>query len=149
MVPKFPYSQQCSPIKLIFCWLPSHFIDPAVEDHQTLMAGLVPGTQAVLLDAKQNGIEQISEILQYHSQLQAIHIIAHGSPGCIYLGNSVLNRHTLPRYQKQLQGWQSALAEDADILLYGCRVAGVTRNASFLEKLATFTQANIAASTSI
>jgi hypothetical protein len=125
------------------------FIDPAVEDHQTLMAGLVPGTQAILLDSQRDGIEQISETLQNYSQLQSVHIIAHGSPGCVYLGNSVLNQNTLSRYQEQLQGWQSALAEDADILLYGCRVAGVTSHISLLEDLAAFTQANIAASTSI
>lgn len=125
------------------------FIDPSVEDSSSLIAGLLPRTQAILLDSQRDGIEQISEILKGYRQLQTVHIISHGSPGCVYLGNSVLNRDTLSRYQDELQSWQTALAADADILLYGCRVADVTSHASFLEDLAALTNANIAASTSI
>lgn len=133
------------------------FIDPAVEDYQSLIAGgecsrtagLLPGIKAVLLDSRRDGIQQISETLASYSHLQAIHIISHGSPGCLYLGNSVLNSKTLPRYQNHLQNWQTALTENADILLYGCRVAGTTKPASFLEDVAALTKANVAASTSI
>jgi hypothetical protein len=89
-------------------------------------------------------------MLEKYSQLQeAIHIIFHGSPGCIYLGNSVLNRNNLFCYQNNLQSWRKALAEDADILLYGCRVAGRASHASCLQSVATLTKTNVAASTSI
>ncbi|WP_071516815.1 DUF4347 domain-containing protein [Geitlerinema sp. PCC 9228] len=126
------------------------FIDPAVKYSQSLIAcGLLPGIKSVLLDSDRDGIQQISEVLKSYSQLQAIHIIAHGSPGCVYLGNSVLNEKTLPHYRAYLQSWQTALTENADILLYGCRVADTTNQISFLQDLADLTKANIAASTSI
>ncbi|WP_071518663.1 DUF4347 domain-containing protein [Geitlerinema sp. PCC 9228] len=124
-------------------------IDPSVENYQSLIAGMVPGTKAILLDRDRNGIQQIGEILENYRNLESIHIIAHGSPGCLYVGNSVLNRQTLPTYERNLQSWRDALAADADIFLYGCRIADTVRNESFLEQLAVLTNANIAATSSI
>ncbi|PSB13434.1 hypothetical protein C7B69_20300, partial [filamentous cyanobacterium Phorm 46] len=57
------------------------FIDPTVEDYQMLVAGVVPGIEAVVLDPKRDGVEQITQILGNSNFVEAVHIISHGSPG--------------------------------------------------------------------
>ncbi|KOR33688.1 hypothetical protein AM228_28385, partial [Planktothricoides sp. SR001] len=139
-------------------------IDPTVSDYQSLAAGVKPATFVHILNPNRDGIEQITEILgAKHSRidwlenpqdvganalpLQSIHIISHGSPGSLKLGNSTLNTENLEQYQDQLQQWQTALADNADINIYGCNVAlGVTGQA-FIQQLAHLTKADIAAST--
>ena len=86
------------------------FIDAAVEASHLLLVGLQPGVQVHCLNAHQDGIEQITQILKTHSgsPLQAIHIVSHGSPGTLYLGNTELNLTALDRYISDLQAWFNA-----------------------------------------
>jgi hypothetical protein len=39
------------------------FIDSQVENYQSLIAGVKPGTEVVVLDANRDAIDQITEIL--------------------------------------------------------------------------------------
>jgi Domain of unknown function (DUF4347) len=41
---------------------------------------------------------------------------------------SPLSIDDLSAYSEQLQQWRSALTVDADILIYGCNVASISRN---------------------
>ncbi len=91
------------------------FIDPTVEDYQSLIGGLAADnrqdacfTKIVILDTYRDGIEQISETLARNEGLKAVHILSHGSPGCLYLGNSQLSRETVGRYTTQLRQWGEA-----------------------------------------
>jgi Ca2+-binding RTX toxin-like protein len=96
------------------------------------------------LNPEADGIQQITEILVgtrplgfgdqtptpytlHPTPIHALHIISHGAPGTLFLGNSILNAETLQtRYHKALQQWPQALAENAHILIYGCNVAAPT-----------------------
>ncbi|MDZ7953955.1 putative Ig domain-containing protein [Nostoc sp. DedQUE09] len=122
------------------------FIDPQVDDYQSLVMGVLPETSVVVLDANQDGIEQISQVLESHQGVNSLHIVSHGAPGCIYLGNSQLNNETLNRYATQLMGWANALAEDAQLLLYGCKVAQTEPGVLFIRCLSELTGAVVAAS---
>lgn len=62
------------------------FIDTAVADYQSLVAGVKPGITTVILDSKQDGIAQISEYLADCQEVSALHVICHGSPGSLQLG---------------------------------------------------------------
>jgi uncharacterized delta-60 repeat protein len=122
------------------------FIDTQVEDYQSLVAGVKPGTEVVVLEAKGDAIDQITQVLATRTNIDSIHIISHGSPGNLQLGKTRLCLDNLKTYQHQLQQWQHALTPDADILIYGCSVAsGLTPN-PFLQRIAALTGANIAAS---
>lgn len=122
------------------------FIDTQVEDYQSLVAGVKPGTEAVVVEAKGDAIDQITQVLATRTNIDSIHIISHGSPGNLQLGKTRLCLDNLKTYQHQLQQWRHALTPDADILIYGCRVAsGLTPN-PFLQRIAALTGANIAAS---
>ncbi|MGC9524240.1 MAG: ELWxxDGT repeat protein [Limnospira sp.] len=81
-------------------------IDPKVSDWETLAAGVIPGIRAIVLDPNRDGITQITEILQQAERpVTTLHIISHGSPGCLYIGNTQLSLDTLNRYTPQLQTW--------------------------------------------
>ena len=117
------------------------FIDAGVENSQQLIEGVIPSAEVFVLDKTADGIEQISQVLQQRRNIDAVHIISHGSPGCLYLGNSQLSLDTLKRYAPQVQQW-----DVANVLLYGCNVAAGDAGEEFIAKLHELTGAEIAAS---
>ena len=102
-----------------------------------------PEAKAFRLDADRDGVLQITEILLCARETDTLHVISHGSPGCLYLGNSQLSLDSLGHYAVQLQGWQLD-----NLLLYGCNVAAGDGGAEFIAKLHRLTGAQIAASKS-
>ncbi|MEB3339349.1 DUF4347 domain-containing protein [Okeania sp.] len=120
------------------------FIDAGVDKYHQLFDGVVAGATPFIVDTATDGIEQIDEILQQYSGQKTVHIISHGAPGCLYLGNSQLSLGTLKQYAPLLEGW------DIDsLLLYGCHVAAGDAGEEFVSKLQGVTGANIAASQSL
>src|SRR6476620_2688507 len=99
------------------------FIDSNVEDYQSLISGFSPNAEVIILDEKRGGIEQITEMRAIEENIEAIHIISHGSPGAVQLGANTLNSSNIESFAPQLQQWRKALIPGADILLYGCNVA--------------------------
>jgi Ca2+-binding RTX toxin-like protein len=122
------------------------FIDSSLQDIDKLLAGLSPELIVVILDAGQDGVEQIAQALEGVSDLDAIHIISHGSEGTLYLGNAVLTSDNLAGYSSELETIGAALTQSGDILLYGCEVASGVAGQTFIENLALHTGADVAAS---
>ena len=125
------------------------FIDAAIPDYQTLIAGLPNNSTYFVLDAQKDGIEQIEQCLAGYSNLDSIQILSHGSQGSLYLGNTVLSNNTLKKYQDQLTNIGSHLKDTGDILLYGCNVAQGDTGLQFIDALAKATGADVAASNDI
>jgi Tol biopolymer transport system component len=121
------------------------FIDATVPDYQSLVAGIPPRTQVVILQPNTDGVAQISNALQ-SGNYKSVHIVSHGSEGSLQLGASQLNLDNLAAYQQELQQWSKGLTDDADILLYGCNVASGETGKAFLQQLAQITGVDIAAS---
>lgn len=124
-------------------------VDPAVTDYQSLIDGIGRDTEVVVLEAKQDGVAQITQILSDRQNIQTLHILSHGESGLLKLGSTHLNLQTLDRYAASIRGWASALAKNADVLLYGCRVAAGIWGQHFVEQISDLTGANIAASTNL
>ncbi|MEG4917265.1 DUF4347 domain-containing protein, partial [Microcoleus sp. B7-D4] len=103
------------------------FIDTKVENYQSLIAGVKPGTEVVVLDGNKDAIDQITDILALRTNIDSIHIVSHGAPGSLQLGNGCLSADNVETYSEKLQQWRSALSVDADILIYGCNVASSPR----------------------
>ena len=116
-------------------------VDANLEDGRKLLKGIVPGAKVMLLDTTQDGVQQITQALRESTDLLEIHIISHGSPGCLQLGNTQLNLDTLERYADELQTWKVP-----HLILYGCNVAAGDAGIEFIEKLHHLTGAKIAAS---
>ncbi|RMG06168.1 MAG: DUF4347 domain-containing protein [Cyanobacteria bacterium J055] len=130
-------------------------IDPGVESFPTPLnpslpwriADATPGTQVVRLDATRDGCEQIAEILAHYTNLEALHLISHGQPGSVRLGNGVLSDRTLPDSMASLKEWGNALAADGEIWLYGCCVGAGDIGRRFIQTFSEITGKSVAAST--
>gem|GEM_PF-5106202 len=116
-------------------------IDSKVTDPRILAAGVISGAKVKILDSRRDGIAQITKILRETPPVHSLHIVAHGSPGCLYLGNSQLSLDTLADYNATIKTWSLP-----SILLYGCNVAQGDVGATFLSKLQQLTKAQIQAS---
>ena len=87
---------------------------------------------------------QIAAMLEGRSDIDALHIISHGSQGTLCLGATVLNSYNLASYAADLASIGSALTETGDVLLYGCNVAQGEVGWLFIQALAMATGADVA-----
>ena len=126
------------------------FIDSAVADLESLLEGVAPSTEIVIIDANSDGVEQIANALQGRSDLDAIHIFAHGRPGTLDLGNAKLTEASLNnKHADELAIIQASLSQNADFLIYGCDFGAHARGASAIQALSNATGADVAASTDL
>jgi len=122
------------------------FVLNNVTDYQTLVVGIPEGTTVYILDAGGDVLTQMSTITAAYSNLDAIHLLSHGSSGTIDLGLLSLTEANLNDYTDILAQIGTSLSETGDILLYGCNIADGVTGADFIGKLAKLTESDIAAS---
>ena len=124
------------------------FIDKNVENYEQLLADLSNrnNIDIFVLDSNVDGIDQISAVLANYQNLDAVHLISHGNDQGLTLGNGRLEDSNLQDYRDAIQSWQSALSQDADILLYGCNLAASEAGQALINALGELTAADIAAS---
>ena len=127
------------------------FIDTQVENYQGLMAGVTPGTEVVVLDGNKDAIDQITDILRDRTNIASIHIISHGAPGSLQLGDGSWSLDDIECDQNSLQQWFSQRTDSRrknrpNILLYGCSVAAGETGKAFVKRLSELTGARVAAS---
>lgn len=125
------------------------FIDPTVPQLDELVSGIAGPNELILLDANREGLEQITSALRGRTNVAAIHVIAHGQAGQIQLGNQTVDQQKLIAEQSSIQTWQSALTNDADILLYSCETGRGSIGEQFVAQLARLTRADVAASVDV
>lgn len=101
------------------------FIAADIPDKQTLIDGIHPKLEVTILNPNRDAVAEITAAIK-NRKYSVIHIISHGAPGHLQLGNTLLNLETLPQYTTQIQQWRFSLTADASILLYGCNVAATT-----------------------
>ncbi|MDT3778358.1 DUF4347 domain-containing protein [Nitrospira sp. MA-1] len=124
------------------------FIDTRVEHYQTLMDGIDPAAEVILLDARRDGIEQIAEALKGRSDIDAVHLIGEGTEAELYLGTAFLTNDSISdQYAALLSQIGQSLSAEADLLIYGCNFGRGQAGLSAMQALADLTGADIAAST--
>ncbi|MBD2311394.1 DUF4347 domain-containing protein [Desertifilum sp. FACHB-1129] len=147
LLQEFPYGLNSTPPHSAAASFPSILIiDPSVQNYQMLLTGVLPGTETLVLDPYRDGIDQITQTLADREAIASLHILSHGEPGSLQLGNTHLSLDNLGTYTEQLQQWGRSLWDKGDILLYGCEVASDSIGVAFVEQLAYLTGADIAAS---
>lgn len=122
------------------------FIEADVADYQSLLATRPAGTEVHVLNAHDDGLAVMAEVLDGRSGIDALHIISHGKAGTVSLGSLQLDSDMLPAYAYQLATIRSALNPGADVLLYGCNIGAGTTGAKFVDALSKATGADVAAS---
>ncbi|WP_295608373.1 DUF4347 domain-containing protein [uncultured Lamprocystis sp.] len=125
------------------------FVDARISNIQSLVSTLPSFSEWFVLDADEDGIEQISSILSGYTDIDTIQIISHGAPGALYLGNITLDHDTLYRYAGQFGQIGASLSEKGDILLYGCNIGEGVVGQIFLSSLSELTGADIASTLAI
>ncbi|MEZ5663984.1 MAG: Ig-like domain-containing protein [Burkholderiaceae bacterium] len=121
------------------------FVDSVAVDVVDYLDGH-PG-EIYVLDAGQDGIEQMAEILSGRTGVDAVHVISHGSAGRLDLGSGELSTATLSEaYAQELAVIRAALSDEADLLLYGCDVGAGEEGQAFVDALAEATGADVLAS---
>ena len=118
-------------------------IDPSVDFPQQLIAGVAEGTAVLVLDPQQDSIQQITQALKQQPSVTSLHLICHGSPGCLYLGNQNLSLASLDHHATSLQQWGKTVAS---VVLYGCQVAKGHIGKQFLNRWHQLTRTALAAS---
>ena len=83
------------------------FIDSQVPDYQSLVAGVKPGTEVVVLDGQKDAIAQITQILALRTNIDSIHIVSHGAPGSLQVGDGSLSLDDIECDRDSLQQWFS------------------------------------------
>ncbi|WP_198509142.1 DUF4347 domain-containing protein [Acidovorax sp. 69] len=125
-------------------------IDVALPDSRSLEAGIALGVKVVRFDSRRDGLADIAHWAAGQKELDAIHVLSHGSAGVVNLGTVPLTRSSLELDQtrSQLAALGGALKKGGDLLFYGCEVAdGV--GLGVLQAIADATGADVAASTDL
>ena len=129
------------------------FVDTGVNGYEQLVADLLDDAYAQdrkievhMLHNSRDGIEQISSVLENKTNIDAVHIVSHGTDGAVQLGDAWLNQDNLAAYAPMIGGWHDALSADADLLFYGCDLASNAEGQTLVESLSALTVADVAAS---
>lgn len=120
-------------------------LDGGIPHLEQLRRGLLPGAQVLEL-VPGDGLAQITAYLATHGGLDSLHVVSHGGPGRLFLGDQVVDLATLQGNRLALESWRGAGGDRFKILLYGCNVGQGGAGSQFIEALAAFTGATVAAS---
>jgi hypothetical protein len=127
-------------------------VDTATPNYELMLNDLAHGAdgprrlETLVMPSDAHGIAAISERLAATRDLDAIHVISHGAAGALQLGNVVLSAENLDLYADSIRGWSASLKQGADILFYGCEVAGDETGRKFVSRIGELTGADVAAS---
>jgi len=102
-----------------------------------------------VIGSEQDGLDQLTDILDDYQNLAAVHLLSHGKAGQLRLGSSNVTTQELQRRQAQVKAWGESLTDQGDIYLYGCDVAHGESGIEFVDVLASLTAADVAASNDI
>ncbi len=123
------------------------FVDTSIKDYEALLADVNPNATVVLLDGSRDGIQQIADYLTNQQNVDAIHIVSHGSEGSFQLGTAVLNADSMSEQYAALLGEiGSHLSANSDILVYGCDFGKGDAGQEAMIRLASLTGADVEAS---
>lgn len=128
------------------------FLDTSIADYQTLLDDLWANDdpsreiEVVLLSGSMDGVNQISTALAERKDIDAVHIISHGSDRSVKLGSVWLSYENLSGYVGEMSRWGSSLCSDAGLLFYGCDLAASEDGQMLIEIISTLTGADVAAS---
>src|SRR5438128_2431495 len=121
------------------------FIDPSVPYLETVLGNLRPEVRGVVLHNDSLPARQIAEALEGLEGLNAVHIIAHGAPGCVAFSAGEWSTPTLERDAGHLSTIGCALAQHGELRIWSCNTGAGLVGKAFVRGLEDTTGANVAA----
>ncbi|WP_172147244.1 DUF4347 domain-containing protein [Pseudomonas tumuqii] len=122
------------------------FVDSRVRDPDALLAGRAADTELVMLQAGQDGLQQMADYLSERSDIASVVIVGEGHEANLWLGSTFLSNDSLSGHAEQLAQIGQSLRPDGDILIYSCNLAQGGAGEQFVNAFAQLTGADIAAS---
>ena len=124
------------------------FINSSVMNVDEILNDLGDNVEVVYLEDN-SGINYVTDYLNEHSDVKydAIHIITHGNEGYFVLNGRNITGDYVQENAAEFVQWRNALSNDADIMIYGCNLAGSLDGESLVANIASLTGADVAAST--
>lgn len=120
------------------------FVDATVSDFQQIVDGIDPAFEVHVVEPGVDGIVFMASVLEGRSGVDAVHVVSHGDEGEFRLGSSFVDQGSIEgQYANELASIGDALAENADLLIYGCDFG---TDAAAVAALADATGADVAAS---
>jgi len=107
---------------------------------------LQSGIEVRILDTELGPAGAISSALADQSDLDAVHLFAHGASGEIHLGGASLDATSLQQNAGEVASWGDAFSASGDFLIYGCDVAAGATGQAFTDQLSLLTGTDVAAS---
>ncbi|MGM0457038.1 MAG: DUF4347 domain-containing protein, partial [Cyanobacteriota bacterium] len=136
-------------MNLHYPYRPLLVLDAAIEAPEQLRKGVIDAAQVLQLDAQRHGLEQISEYLEQHRGITSLHLMAHGQPGGVQLGQTWLTSQNLDQWGDRLRQWSQFLSPQGSVVLYGCRTGAGTLGQTFLTHLHRLLGVTLAASSHV
>ena len=128
-------------------------IDAGVPDIDALLADFAQrgndSPEVIVFAEGSDPLKRLGDILAGEQALDAVHLISHGADGALEIGGQQITVFDLLAQADEITAWRDAFADDADLLLYGCDVAGSTEGRVFVDTLARLSGADVAASDDI
>ncbi|WP_250459550.1 DUF4347 domain-containing protein [Microbulbifer litoralis] len=119
-------------------------IDAAVPDKILLQSATRPGVETLVLQSGTDALAQTTALLKNYHNLEAVHLVSHGQAGTLLLGGQRIDKDTLERQPQFLSALDHATRAGADLLLYGCDLAG--EDSGLLEVIHNNSHLDVAAS---
>jgi hypothetical protein len=119
------------------------FVDRRVSGYQQLEAGVRPGITVIELNPNQDGIAQISDVLEKFHVRKAIHLVSLGDKGKLQLGAAQFTSRSLKMYSSDLKTWAKSFDPGVDVLIYGSNFGA---DKKLLQQMSSLTGADVAAS---
>ncbi len=124
-----------------------YVIDMSLEDAGVLIDDLPDGAEVIKISAQANGVEYLADALSGRNDIDALHILSHGSAGSLQLGTDTLTADSLiGEHNVFVRSIGESLTIDGDILIYGCDFGAGDKGKLAAGALATLTGADVAAS---
>lgn len=140
------------------------FVDSAVRDHQTLVDGISGGSDAgpagtvgtsgyslsgttLVVTLGEKPLDDMTTVLEHCHDLDAVHLVSHGSEGELMLGGNRINAGNLGEHAGLFERLGKSLSADGDLLLYGCKVGRDGAGQAFIDQVAALSGADVNAST--
>lgn len=122
-------------------------IDANVDHGDALAAGTIRGSRLLMLDSERDAIGQITqEVHRFPGKFKSLHIVTHGSPGCLHFSSGDLDLSNLHTYATEIESWFSyqpirrgsdirVQSVESSLSLYACSLAMGDVGEEFIEKL--------------
>lgn len=125
------------------------FINSSVLDSDKIVDDLSEDAAVIYLESGEDAVQVITDYLSDKSGIETVRIISHGNEGFFVLNGQIIDSDFLADNAETFSEWGSHLAEDGDIMLYGCNLAANGDGQALVDNLASLTGADVAASTDI